>query len=94
MSCVDLVYCDKADKTKPYNELRGRLGGNEETNTLRFISDISMGYYVKLSTNSKPMKEKTSYAVLYAFRPRRSDFDEPEFAVKEMKDDKIIEDAD
>ena len=25
-----------------------------------------MGYYAKLNTNSKPMKEKTSYAVLYA----------------------------
>ena len=52
-----------------------------------------MGYYAKLNTNSKPMKEKTSYAVLYVFRPRRSDFGEPELAVKEMKDGKMIEDA-
>ena len=33
MSCVDLVYCDEADETKPYNDVRGRLGDNEETNT-------------------------------------------------------------
>ena len=63
LSCVGLVYCNAADKTKPYNELRGRLGGSEETNTLRFISEIRVGYCVKLNTNSKPIKEKTSYAV-------------------------------
>ena len=85
LSCVDLVYCDEAEKTKPYNEFRGRLGDNEGTNTLRFISDISMGYYAKLNTNSKPMREKIKYAVLYAFRPWRSDSGEPELTVKEMK---------
>ena len=25
LSCVDLVYCDEADKTKPYSEWRGKL---------------------------------------------------------------------
>ena len=94
LSCLDLVYyCDAADKTKPYNEWRGRLDGNEETNTLRFISEICAGFYVKLNTNSKPIKDKTSYAVLYAFRPWSSHFGEPKLAVKEMKDGKMIEDA-
>ena len=44
-----------------------------------------MGYYAKLNTNSKPMREKIKYAVLYAFRPWRSDSGEPELTVKEMK---------
>ena len=91
LSCVVLVYCDEADKTKPYNEFRGRLGDDEETNTLRFISDISRGYYVKLNTNSKPMKEKIQCAVLYAFRPWRSDCGELELTVRVMKDGKMIE---
>ena len=59
LSCLDLVYCDSADKTKPYNEWRGQLDDNEETNTLRFISEICAGYYVKLNTNNKPIKDKT-----------------------------------
>ena len=52
-----------------------------------------MGYYAKLNTNSKPMKEKIKYAVLCAFCPWRSDCGEPELAVKEMKDGKMTEDA-
>ena len=60
LSCVDLVYCDETDKTKPHNEFRGRFGDDEDTNTSRLISDISMGYYVKLNTNSKPTKKSSS----------------------------------
>ena len=52
-----------------------------------------MGYYVKLNTNSKPMNDKVSYAVLYAFRPWSSEFGEPQVAVKEMEDGKMIKDA-
>ena len=84
LSCVDLVYCDEEDKTKPHRNFGGQFT-DEETNTLRFISDISMGYYAKLNTNSTPMKKNTKYAVLYAFRPWRSDSGEPELTVKEMK---------
>ena len=58
LSCLDLAYCDATDETKPYSEWRGRLDGNEETNTLRFISKIGAGYYVKLNTNRKPIKNR------------------------------------
>ena len=64
LSCIDLVYCDGADKATPYNEWRGTLHRTVEANTKRFISEICAGYYAKLNTNSKPMKEKTSWAVL------------------------------
>ena len=93
MSCVDLVYCDAADMTKQYNEWRGRLHHNEETNTKRFISEICAGYYAKLNTNQKPIEEKISYAMLYAFRPWSGHFGEPQLAVKEMKDGNMIKDA-
>ena len=69
MSCVDLVYCDGPDLTTPYNEWRGSLHRTPARNTKRYISEICAGYYVKLNTNSKPMKDKTMWAVLYAFRP-------------------------
>ena len=93
LSCVGILYCDGADKTKPYNEWRGRLHHNEETNTKRFISEICAGYFVKLNTNCKPIKENTSYAVLYAFRPWSDRFGEPQLAVKEMKDGNMIKDV-
>ena len=69
MSCVDLVYCDGADLATPYNEWRGTLHSTVARNTKRYISEICAGYYVKLNTNSKPMEDKTMWAVLYAFRP-------------------------
>ena len=59
LSCIDLVYCDGADKATPYSEWRGTLHTTVEANTKRFISEICAGYYAKLNTNSKPMKEKT-----------------------------------
>ena len=57
------------------------------------ISEICTGYYVKLNTNSKLMEEKKKWAVLYAFRPWSSHFGEPQVAVMEMKDGKMIKDA-
>ena len=93
LCCIDLVYCDGADKTKPYNEWRGTLHSTVEANTKRFISEICAGYYVKLNTNCKPMKDKTSFAVLYAFRPWSGHFGEPQLAVKEMKDGQMIKDV-
>ena len=93
LSCLDLVYCDGADKATPYSEWRGTLHTTVEANTKRFISEICAGYYAKLNTNSKPMKEKTSWAVLYAFRPWGSHFGEPQVAVMEMKEGKMIQGA-
>ena len=93
MSCVDLVYCDGPDLTTPYNEWRGSLHSTAARNTKRYISEICAGYYVKLNTNSKPMEDKTKYAVLYAFRPWASQFGEPQVAVMEMKDGKMVKGA-
>ena len=59
LSCVDLVYCDGPDLTTPYNEWRGSQNRKPASNTKRFISEICAGYYVKLNTNSKPMKDKS-----------------------------------
>ena len=39
------------------------------------------------------MKDKTSFAVLYAFRPWSGHFGEPQLAVKEMKDDQMVKDV-
>ena len=39
------------------------------------------------------MKEKTSWAVLYAFRPWGSHFGEPQLAVMEMKEGQMTKDA-
>jgi len=89
-----LVFCGVQARQK-----RGFAGSRPlwfvywEPRSVRFISDISMGYCAKLNTNSKPMKEKVQYAVLCAFRPWRSDCGEPELSVKEMKDGKMIENA-
>ena len=93
LSCLDLVYCDGADFATPYSEWRGTLHTNAAANTKRFISEICVGYYVKLNTNSKAMKDKTSWAVLYAFRPWASYFGEPQVAVMEMKEGKMIQGA-
>ena len=93
MSCVDLVYCDGADMATPYSEWRGTLHTTVDRNTKRYISEICAGYYVKLNTNSKPMKDKTMWAVLYAFRPWGSHFGEPQVAVMEMKEGKMIQGA-
>ena len=90
MSCVDLVYCDGPDLTTPYNEWRGSLHRTPARNTKRYISEICAGYYVKLNTNSKPMEDKTMWAVLYAFRPWASPFGEPQVAVMEMKEGKMV----
>ena len=50
--------------------------------TKRFISETCAGYYAKLNTNCKPMKDKTSFAVLYAYRPWSGHFGEPQLAVR------------
>ena len=93
LSCVDLVYCDGPDLTTPYNEWRGSHHTTAASNTKRFISEICAGYYVKLNTNSKPMKDKAMWAVLYAFRPWASPFGEPQVAVMEMKEGKMVKGA-
>ena len=90
LSCVDLVYCDGPDSTTPYNEWRGSQNRKAASNTKRFISEICVGYYVKLNTNSKPMKDKAMWAVLYAFRPWASPYGEPQVAVMEMKEGKMV----
>ena len=58
LSCIGLLYCDDADKAKPYNKWRGTLHRDEKTNTKRFISEICAGYSVKLNTNCKPMMRR------------------------------------
>ena len=93
LCCLDLVYCDGADKEKPHNEWRGTLHSTVEANTKRFISEICAGYYIKLNTNPKPMDKKTLWAVLYAFRPWASQFGETQLAVMEMKEDRMIKGA-
>ena len=93
LSCLGFVYCDDADKAKPYNEWRGTLHTTVENNTKRCISEICAGYYAKLNTNSKPMEEKASWAVLCAFRPWASPFGEPQVSVMEMKEGKMINDG-
>ena len=93
LSCVDLVYCDGPDLTTPYNEWRGSQNRKPASNTKRFISEICAGYYVKLNTNSKPMKDKAMWAVLYAFRPWASPYGEPQVAVMKMKEGKMVTDA-
>ena len=90
LSCVDLIYCDGPDLPTPYNEWRGSQSGEAASNTKRFISEICAGYYVKLNTNSKPMKDKAMWAVLYAFRPWASPYGEPQVAVMEMKEGKMV----
>ena len=39
------------------------------------------------------MQDKTSWAVLYAFRPWGGHFGEPQLAVMEMKEGRMIKDA-
>ena len=74
----------------PYNEWRGSQSDQPASNTKRFISEICAGYYVKLNTNSKLMKDKAMWAVLYAFRPWASPYGEPQVAVMEMKEGKMV----
>jgi hypothetical protein len=93
LSCVDLVYCPSSHLATPYCEWRGTLNTSPERNTKRFISEICAGYYVKLNSNSSPMDEKTSWAVLYAFRPWGSSFGEPQVACMEMEDGEMVKDA-
>ena len=93
LSCVDLIYCDGPDLSTPYNEWRGSQSDQPASNNKRFISEICAGYYVKLNTNSKPMKDKAMWAVLYAFRPWASPYGEPQVAVMEMKEGKMVKGA-
>jgi len=93
LSCVDLIYCDGPDLSTPYNEWRGSQSDQLASNTKRFISEICAGYYVKLNTDSKFMKDKAMWAVLYAFRPWASPYGEPQVAVMKMKEGKMVTDA-
>ena len=86
MGCGDLAT--------PYNEWRGSQASNQPaSNTKRFISEICAGYYAKLNTDSKFMKDKAMWAVLYAFRPWASPYGEPQVAVMKMKEGKMVTDA-